>query len=100
MLVEQTPLGASWSARAAKEASRQHPLSPLSSTEIRATGELIKGIYLQGTGLLYKQITLREPDKAYLAPWLDAKFDGKPVQPLDRKADVSYYIRNTVCDYV
>jgi Cu2+-containing amine oxidase len=97
MTTEQVSSEASWAARAAGAAHAHHPLSPLTSTEIKASTEIIKGVYLEGAELLFKQITLIEPKKSELAPWLDAQHEGKQVQLLDRKSSVTYYLRNTVC---
>lgn len=96
MSTEQVAPEISWSSRASAEAVRQHPLSPLTAAEIKASAEVIKSLYIPGTGLLFKQITLLEPKKAQLAPYLDAQNQGKSVSQLDRKAFISYYIKNTV----
>ena len=73
-----------------------HPISPLTSTEISAAASLIKGLYPSKTGLQFKTITLEEPAKTHLAPYLDAEYHGRPTGRIDRKAFVNYYIRNTV----
>jgi primary-amine oxidase len=82
---------------ATAEAAHLHPLTPLTSTEIRAAAQLVRGLYVDGTQFRFKQITLLEPPKAQLAPYLDALHEGHPAQPLDRKAFVTYYLQNTVC---
>ena len=73
-----------------------HPLAPLTTAEIRTSRDLIKSLYPTSTSLLYKQITLQEPEKAELAPYLDAEYHGKPTGTIDRRSFVTYYIRNTV----
>ena len=73
-----------------------HPLAPLTTAEIKASRDLIKSLYPPNTGLLYKQITLQEPEKAVLAPYLDAEFQGGSLGKIDRRSFVTYYIRNTV----
>ena len=75
-----------------------HPLAPLSAEEIRNTRDAIQGTYPQAINLLFKQITLREPAKAELAPYLDAEADGIKLNNIDRRSFVTYYIRNTVGD--
>lgn len=80
---------------AAKQVS-SHPLSPLSATEITRSADLIKGLYPAKTNLHFKAITLEEPEKAQLVPYLEAEHNGRRVPKIDRKAFVCYYIRNTV----
>ncbi|MCJ1475057.1 hypothetical protein MMC13_003717 [Lambiella insularis] len=72
-----------------------HPLSPLTASEITASANFIKGLYPARTSFQFKVITLQEPAKAQLAPYLDAKHLGYPTHPIDRRAFVNYYIRNT-----
>ena len=74
-----------------------HPLSPLTSREIVKSAELIRGIYPQKTNLQFKIVTLQEPEKAQLIPFLESEHRGAQVPRIDRKAFVNYYIRNTVC---
>ncbi len=73
-----------------------HPLSPLTASEITASAELIKGLYPYQTKFQFKAITLEEPEKAHLVPYLEAEHNGKRVPRIARKAFVCYYIRNTV----
>ncbi|MCJ1398722.1 hypothetical protein MMC11_001923 [Xylographa trunciseda] len=72
-----------------------HPLSPLTSSEISAAAGFIKALYPSKTDLLFKTITLEEPAKAQLAPYLDAEYHGRSTSRIDRKAFINYYIRNT-----
>ena len=73
-----------------------HPVAPLSSSEIEACRDAIQKLYPPEVKLLFKQITLREPPKAELAPFLDAEARGESTHLIDRKAFIAYYIRNTV----
>lgn len=73
-----------------------HPLCPLTASEITKSAQLITGIYPSNISLRFKTITLEEPPKAQLAPYLDAEHHGRAVGQIDRKAFVNYYIRNTV----
>lgn len=75
-----------------------HPLSPLAASEITRSSELIKSIYPRSTDLYFKAISLEEPEKALLGPYLQAEHNGRKRVPIDRKAFVCYYIRNTVGD--
>ena len=77
-------------------ATALHPLAPLSATEVTASRDAIQSIYPPQTGLLFKQITLKEPLKAELAPYLDAEYAGVATGKIDRRAFITYYIRNTV----
>ena len=73
-----------------------HPLSPLTASEITRSAKLIKDLYPSNADFQFKVITLQEPEKAQLVPYLDAEHYGKKLPVLDRKAQVCYYIRNTV----
>lgn len=73
-----------------------HPLSPLTASEIRKSADLIRRLYPSKTDLQFRAITLEEPEKARLIPFLEAEHNGGPVPSIDRKAFVNYYIRNTV----
>ena len=90
------PVSSSLPIRVAAQ-THSHPLSPLNAAEIKISSQLIQGLYPAGTKFIYKQITLHEPLKAQLAPYLDAEHASKPTAAIDRKAFVTYYIRNTVC---
>ncbi|KAL8745704.1 MAG: hypothetical protein Q9190_002175 [Brigantiaea leucoxantha] len=72
-----------------------HPLSPLSSSEITRSAELVQALYPPKTDLHYKAITLEEPEKAQLAPYLEAEHHGFRAPSIDRRAFACYYIRNT-----
>lgn len=73
-----------------------HPLAPLTSSEITKTADLIQALYPAKTKLHFKVVTLEEPSKDQLIPYLDAEHNGQKPPSLDRKAFVCYYIRNTV----
>ena len=74
-----------------------HPLSPLTKVEITRASALIRGLYPARTDLQFKVITLDEPEKAQLVPFLEAEHNGSYLPSIERKAFVNYYIRNTVC---
>lgn len=80
----------------AKQALPSHPLSPLTAAEITRSADLIRSLYPAKTNLQFKAITLEEPEKAQLVPYLDAEHNGSRLPKINRKAFVSYYIRNTV----
>lgn len=81
------------------EATKQtaaHPLCPISASEIKRSADLIKGCWPSKTSFHFKTITLEEPAKAELVPYLEAEHRGARSPHIDRRAFVSYYIRNTV----
>lgn len=72
-----------------------HPLAPLTADEINVAGALVRGIWPAGTDLHYKSVTLDEPPKALVLPFLEAEHGKGPLPSIPRKAFVNYYIRNT-----
>lgn len=73
-----------------------HPLCPITASEIKRSASITKTLYPSKTELHFKAITLEEPEKAQLVPYLEAEHRGARLPRVDRKAFVSYYIRNTV----
>jgi primary-amine oxidase len=82
-------------AHAAKHTAA-HPLCPLTASEISNTAQLIKRLWPPNVDILFKVITLEEPQKAHFVPYLDAEHAGRALPRIDRKAFVAYYLRNTV----
>lgn len=78
------------------KAAPQHPLGPLTAFEITESSRLIKSLWPADTKLQFKSITLQEPSKAELSPYLVAEHSGKSTPTIDRRSFVVYYIRNTV----
>lgn len=74
-----------------------HPLGPLTASEIATSATLIKAIWPSKTEFQFKVITLQEPDKSELVPFLAAERAGRKHSVPDRRSFVVYYIRNTVC---
>lgn len=82
---------------ASTTASTTHPLTPLSSVEIVSAAGIIRSLYPANTSLLFKAVTLQEPEKAATLKYLDAEHAGTALPTgIDRKAFIAYYIRNTV----
>ena len=73
-----------------------HPLCPLTASEISTTAQLIKRLWPSNVDILFKVITLEEPQKKHFVPYLDAEHAGRTLPRIDRKAFVAYYLRNTV----
>ncbi|KAL8755637.1 MAG: hypothetical protein Q9199_003507 [Rusavskia elegans] len=72
-----------------------HPLSPLTAAEITHAVQLVETLYPPNTSLQYKAVTLQEPNKADLVPYLEAEHHGGRKPTIERRAFVAYYIRNT-----
>jgi Cu2+-containing amine oxidase len=73
-----------------------HPLGPLSAQEIARSSSLIKGLWPKNTDCHFKVITLLEPAKAVLIPYLKSEREGHSPPSLDRRATILYYLRGTV----
>ena len=87
----------SWSpAPSAVQQLPSHPLCPLTAAEIRTAAEAVKAMYSGRPDIHFKILTLDEPEKALLVPFLDAEHAGRQLPQIDRKVFVAYYIRNTV----
>lgn len=76
--------------------SAPHPLCPLSGAEIKAAAQVIQTAWPASVSLRFKVVTLSEPAKGELAPYLDAKDKGLSATQPDRRAFLAYYIRGTV----
>jgi primary-amine oxidase len=81
--------------RAAKQ-SKTHPLAPIDATEIKQAVSYVRSQWPAGTDLHFKSITLQEPAKKEVVPYLDAEASGAPLPQIDRRVGVTYYIRKTV----
>jgi primary-amine oxidase len=73
-----------------------HPFAPLSGDEIRIAAGLIKAQWPAQADFHFKVLTLAEPPKAEVLPYLEAEKSGRPLPRIARKAWINYYIRNTV----
>lgn len=80
----------------ARKSAPAHPLGPLTASEISQSTDLIRAQWPEDTKFQFKVVTLLEPPKTELAPYLQAERAGRPVKPIDRKSQVVYYLRNTV----
>ncbi|KAK0649345.1 copper amine oxidase [Cercophora newfieldiana] len=76
-------------------AALSHPLGPLNGDEIVQSSTLVKGAWPEGVDLHFRVITLREPAKAELVPYLTAERAGEATPSIDRRAFVVYYFRGT-----
>lgn len=73
-----------------------HPLAAVTGAEISHAAALIKALWPENTTLQFKVITLEEPPKSQILPYLEAEHTGGPLPAIERKAFVNYYLRNTV----
>ncbi|KAM0718053.1 hypothetical protein Q7P37_006385 [Cladosporium fusiforme] len=80
--------------RVAKNAAT-HPLAPLNADEIKQAVSFITGLWPANTDLHFKCITLQEPAKADVVPYIEATNNGQAPNKIDRKVMVNYYIRKT-----
>jgi primary-amine oxidase len=79
-----------------KKTALQHPLGPLTAAEISESTRLIKGLWPSNTNIQFKSITLQEPKKSELVPFLAAEHSRQRTPTVERKSFIIYYIRNTV----
>lgn len=73
-----------------------HPYAPLSAAEIQNASDFLRAQWPTGTDIQFKSLTLQEPPKKDVLPYLEAENSGKTASPLSRKACLDYYLRNTV----
>jgi primary-amine oxidase len=66
-----------------KKVTLQHPLGPLTAAEISESSRLIKAIWPSNTNIQFKSITLQEPNKADLIPFLAAEHAGKTTPTIE-----------------
>lgn len=92
----ETVLDSAATATPTTKAVPLHPLAPLSENEIISAAATIKASWPAHTDLHFKVVTLHEPPKAEVVPYLNAEHTGKPLPPVSRQAFLNYYIRNTV----
>lgn len=78
------------------KATVAHPLAPLSAQEIQEASSLIRNQWPEKTDLQFKVLTLEEPAKAEMVPFLEAEFKGQGLPSIDRRVQIAYYIRKTV----
>ncbi|KAK3384997.1 copper amine oxidase [Podospora didyma] len=74
---------------------RNHPLGPLSGAEITQSSGLIQASWPESTRFQFRVITLYEPPKEELVPYLAAERAGEALPAVDRRAFVVYYFKGT-----
>lgn len=81
--------------RPAKQAYK-HALEPISGDEIIKAADIVRSVWPSQTDLHFKVITLLEPPKAEVIPYLEAEHAGGSLPSVARKVFINYYLRNTV----
>lgn len=81
--------------RATKQ-SATHPLAPIDATEIKQAVSYVRSQWPADTDLHFKCITLQEPAKKEVVPYLEAEVSRVALPQIDRRVLVTYYIRKTV----
>lgn len=79
-----------------KKTTLEHPLGPLTAAEILQSSQIIKSSWPAEVVFQFKSVTLEEPKKAELVPYLAAEHSGSALPKIDRRSFVVYYIKNTV----
>lgn len=75
---------------------KSHPLGPLTAQEITQSAGLVRRCWPESIECHFKVVTLLEPPKVELAPYLAAERAGQTPNKIDRRAFVVYYFRGTV----
>jgi primary-amine oxidase len=96
MYVDHTPVTLPFVGETNAKETPQHPIAPLTASEIAESSKLIKAHWPANTNLQFKVITLQEPKKVELIPFLAAEYEGRKTPVIERRSFVVYYIRNTV----
>lgn len=79
----------------AKSETGIHPLDPLNADEISAAVAALRAAYPPESPIHFKAVTLDEPPKALLVPYLEAEHKGSPLPIVPRTAYVLYLLQNT-----
>ncbi|KIW64823.1 hypothetical protein PV04_09730 [Phialophora macrospora] len=70
-------------------------LAPLSAAEISTCAAIVQGAFARGTKLHFKFLMLQEPPKELILEYLNAVKEERPCRPIERRAFVAYYIKDT-----
>lgn len=81
--------------RGPSKQTETHPLAPINASEISNAVSLIRAQWPQGQDLHFKAITLQEPAKAEMVPYLEAESSGSALPTIQRRVFVTYYLRKT-----
>lgn len=74
-----------------------HPLSQLTAEEIRHAARLIRNAWSEQVEIIYKSITLKEPDKSLVLEYLEAEHLHSVHRPtFDRESFIVYYKKGGV----
>jgi primary-amine oxidase len=78
-----------------KSESSVHPLDPLSPAEITSATAILRSVYPAGSPIHFKAVTLDEPAKHLVLPYLDAEHKGSALPIVPRTAYILYVMVNT-----
>lgn len=78
-----------------KSAPHVHPLDPLTPDEITTVAKILRAVYPPNSPIHFKAVTLDEPAKSLVVPYLEAEHRGSPLPIVPRSAYVLYVMQNT-----
>ena len=78
-----------------KSESYVHPLDPLSPAEITSATAILRSVYPADSPIHFKAVTLDEPAKHLVLPYLDAEHKGLALPIVPRTAYILYVMVNT-----
>ncbi len=78
-----------------KSESHAHPLDPLSPNEIITAATILRSAYPVDSPIHFKAVTLNEPAKHLVIPYLDAEHKGSALPVVPRTAYILYVTVNT-----
>ncbi|EXJ85677.1 primary-amine oxidase [Capronia coronata CBS 617.96] len=72
-----------------------HPVSNLTVSEIHRSVEFVRALHPGVPNLVFKVVTLREPDKTELQHYFEAEASGSDLPNIDRRSFVNFYQKNS-----
>ncbi|KAH6630018.1 copper amine oxidase [Chaetomium sp. MPI-SDFR-AT-0129] len=77
----------------------QHPFDPLTGKEIQLAAEILRKHHAVPTEILFRAITLCEPRKADMVPFLDQEHAGEAPAPPARIARILAHVNGTFTEF-
>lgn len=75
-----------------------HPLRDLTASEIKQAASLVRQLH-RGQELVFKAITLAEPQKDLVLQYFKAQENGTALPAIPRIVFAAYYFKGTVCQH-
>lgn len=72
-----------------------HPLSDLTADEVKHAARIVRQLH-KDQELVFKAITLEEPQKNLILKYFRAEEDGSPLPTVPRQVFAAYYLKGTV----